>query len=120
MNRWITIFGAWSMVASPSLHAAREPKSTEVDSPEIHEDHRVTFRLVAPAASKVRLSGIQREPIEMTRSPQGLWSATVGPVSPGIYGYSFLVDGNAILDPSNPEIKPERDPNESELEIPSA
>jgi enterochelin esterase-like enzyme len=29
----------------------------------------------------------------------------------------LIVDGEAMLDPSNPEIKPERDPDESELEV---
>ena len=34
---------------------------------------------------------------------------------PGIFGYSFIVDGQSMLDP----IKPEREPDESELEVTS-
>ncbi|MEI6177003.1 MAG: alpha/beta hydrolase-fold protein [Verrucomicrobiota bacterium] len=103
-----------------TTQAAEHPGNIEVDSPEIHADRQVTFRLAAPSATKVKLRGIQHEPVKMKKDKHGVWSATVGPMAPGIYGYSFVVDGDVMLDPSNPEIKPERDPDESELEIPSS
>ena len=98
-----------------SWAAEKEP----VDSPVIRQDHRVLFRLEAPLAGKVELRGVQRQVVPMARDAHGVWSVTVGPLAPGIYGYSFLVDGEAMLDPSNPEVKPERDPDESELEVTS-
>jgi enterochelin esterase family protein len=108
---------------SSVAHGAAEKKTDEVevaDSPEIHADHRVTFRLDAPSAKDVKLRGIQNQPVQMNKDKRGVWSVQIGPIAPGIYGYSFVVDGEAMLDPSNPEIKPERDPDESELEILSA
>lgn len=88
-----------------------------ITSPEVHQDHRVIFRLLAPQANAVKLRGVQRQLIPMVKDARGLWTVTVGPIQPGIYGYSFIVDGAAMLDPSNSEIKPERDPDESELEV---
>lgn len=86
-------------------------------SPEILPDHRVIFRLEEPDAKKVMVKGIDREMIEMKRSKKGVWHVTFGPMDPGIYDYSFIVDGEQIIDPSNPEVKPERNPNTSSLEI---
>jgi len=103
----------------PQLPAvgAEKHSTKAVVSPEIHADHRVTFRLDAPNVNDVKLRGIEREQVQMEKNARGVWSVTVGPIAPGIYGYSFIVDGDATIDPSNPEIKPERDPDESELEI---
>ncbi|MDB6074709.1 MAG: putative esterase [Verrucomicrobiaceae bacterium] len=88
-----------------------------VTSPIVAADHHVEFRLEAPLAKSVKLRGVQRQVVEMKKDAKGVWFVSVGPLPPGIYGYSFIVDGEAMLDPSNPEIKPERDPDESELEV---
>lgn len=40
-------------------------------------------------------------------------------VPAGIWEYSFLIDGLNILDPHNPDIKPQRQPSKSILHIPS-
>jgi enterochelin esterase family protein len=87
------------------------------ESPEVLPDHRVTFRLEAPHATTVKLRGIQRVQIDLNKDPKGIWSTTVGPLPHGIYGYSFIVDGEPMLDPSNPLMKPERDPETSLLEV---
>ncbi len=95
----------------------RAEDAETVTSPIVAADHHVEFRLEAPLAKTVKLRGVQHQLIEMKKDAKGLWSVTVGPLAPGIYGYSFIVDGEPMLDPSNPEIKPERDPDESELEV---
>jgi enterochelin esterase family protein len=91
-----------------------------IESPDVARDHRVTFRLEAPQADKVELRGIQRTLVKLTKDTNGVWSVTVGPLAPGIYGYSFIVDGEAMLDPENPRMKPERSPETSLLEVTSA
>lgn len=103
---------------------AFSPDSTRAEtvatkSPIVLADQQVEFHLAAPLANRVKLRGINRQPIAMHKDAEGIWSALVGPLMPGIYGYSFIVDGHAVLDPSNPEIKPERAPDESELEVSS-
>lgn len=96
----------------PRAHASEPP-----ESPQILDDRRVVFRLKAPEAESVQLKGIDRTMLEMTRGRRGIWSVTVGPMDPGLYEYSFMVDDEQMIDPSNPSIKPELNPNVSLLEI---
>jgi len=63
-------------------------------SPEVQPDRRVTFRLSAPNATDVRLSGdFLKAPESLQKDEKGVWSITVGPVSPEIYGYQLSVNG---------------------------
>ena len=77
-----------------------------VVSPEVHPDHTVTFRLKSPNAKKVDVSVEGSKSISMEKGEDGVWRATSAVLLPDIYGYTFSVDGVAILDPSNPLIKP--------------
>lgn len=76
-------------------------------SPEVSDDHMVTFRLKAPEAKNVSVSGTiirglkSDEPINLTKNEDGMWSVTVGPVTPELYKYNFIVDGVRIVDPAN-------------------
>ncbi len=74
-------------------------------SPEMHTDNKVTFRLSAPKATEVTISGEWMEGFgaseKMVRDDEGVWSITVGPLAPEFYGYSFNVDGVKVLDPGN-------------------
>ena len=71
-------------------------------SPEIHQNHDVTFRLRAPQAKQVELeAGFVQNNQPMKKDENGLWSITLGPVEPDIYEYNFLVDGLQVVDPSN-------------------
>jgi enterochelin esterase-like enzyme len=106
----------WSQQANVNLdydpHRDREgliPFSAPVNSPEVHDDGRVTFRLKAPAATDVRLVGpalltalgSAGQPVPFGKGDGGLWTLTVGPVRPDMYAYHFNVDGMQIADPSN-------------------
>jgi enterochelin esterase-like enzyme len=75
-------------------------------SPEVHPDHRVTFRFRAPNAKEVFLAreGAPRQ--AMQKDEQGVWSITTDPLEPDLYGYSFVADGVGLTDPSNPLRKP--------------
>jgi enterochelin esterase family protein len=77
-----------------------------IRSPEIASDRRVTFRLSAPSATAVRLTcECLKDAVPMTKDPQGVWSATVGPIEPELYEYEFNVDGVIIPDPRNILVK---------------
>jgi enterochelin esterase-like enzyme len=80
------------------------PNDTLV-SPEIQSDHKVTFRVYAPKASEVAVGGDFGAAVKLTKDENGVWSATVGPLTPDYYSYSFTVDGVRTLDPKNPTIK---------------
>jgi enterochelin esterase-like enzyme len=86
-----------------------------VRSPEIASDNKVTFRLSAPQATSVAVSGdwggqggawgAGGPGIAMTKDANGLWSVTVGPLDSEMYGYTFLVDGARVWDPANNDLK---------------
>ncbi|MEO6244759.1 MAG: alpha/beta hydrolase-fold protein [Opitutaceae bacterium] len=103
----------------PPAAARRGPQAAPVISPEIAGDRKVTFRLRAPSAKAVTVSGqMTRGATTLVKDASGLWSATVGPLEPGIYEYSLNVDGIAMIDPGNRDIKPMGAPRTSILEIP--
>jgi enterochelin esterase family protein len=90
-----------------------------VVSPELQPDRKVTFRLRAPSARRVEVAGeIPGSPVAMSKDQEGVWSATIGPVAAELYGYSFVVDGVRMSDPSNGVTKPMRSPTTSVLEVP--
>ncbi|WP_414663174.1 alpha/beta hydrolase-fold protein [Horticoccus sp. 23ND18S-11] len=111
------------LAAQPAAPVAQRPAARPapvppVVSPELHSDGRVTFRLRAPKATVVTVSGqFQKGPAAMVKDDTGLWSVTVGPIPSDLYEYSFNVDGVSMIDPGNPAIKPMRNPRTSILEI---
>ena len=76
-----------------------------IDSPSVAADRHVTFRLRAPEAKSVTVTGDFGSDATMTRGDDGVWSATIGPLDPDEYVYSFVVDGVRIVDPSNAQVK---------------
>src|SRR5206468_5003283 len=75
-------------------------------SPEVSDDHHVTFRVMAPQAKEVTLTGDWLgTPAKLEKDGRGVWSVTLGPFEPSIYIYSFNIDGVAVPDPVNPRIK---------------
>jgi enterochelin esterase-like enzyme len=76
-----------------------------VTSPEVATDRRVTFRLLAPEAKAVTVSGDFGSDAGMRKGEDGVWSATVGPLDPEMYVYYFTVDGVRLTDPNNPQVK---------------
>lgn len=89
---------AWAQNA-PGRGGAR---AAAVKSPEVSRDGRVTFRLRAPNAKEVTVSGGVIQRLAMQKDEQGVWSVTTEPLEPEIYEYSFNVDGLTIPDPHNP------------------
>ena len=82
--------------------AVEAPVVRAVRSPEILPDNRVTFRIAAPGATEVAVSGEWQDgSTPMTKDQQGVWSVTVGPLKPDMYAYSFLVNGVRAMDPQN-------------------
>jgi len=81
-------------------------QSGAVRSPEISTDRHVTFRIQAPNAQAVTVSGeFMRGSKPLERDARGVWSVTLGPVEPEIYNYTFTVDGVKMIDPNNPNVK---------------
>jgi len=84
------------------------PFSAPLNSPDVRDDHTVVFRLRAPEAKEVKLTGALltalgagREGIPFTLGENGIWTLIVGPLEPDMYAYHFNVDGIKMTDPSN-------------------
>ena len=85
------------------------PFGANVISPEVRDDRTVTFRVKAPDARSVALTGGPvllaigkgTNPLPFEKGADGVWTLTVGPLKPNMYVYRFLVDGVAIVDPNN-------------------
>ena len=90
--------------------------SPQLISPEVNADKTVTFRLKAPDAEKVQVTG-DFLPVRKIQTPygesdgpgvadlkknsEGVWEFTTAPLSPELYSYTFLVDNLKMTDPSN-------------------
>jgi enterochelin esterase family protein len=88
-----------------------------ITSPEINPNNTVTFRLKAPKAVKVQITGdflptqkVETQygtfdmpgSVDLKESKDGLWEYTTPePLKPELYSYSFTVDGLKTTDPNN-------------------
>ncbi len=88
-------------------------------SPEVSSDSRVTFRFPDPSATKVllQLEGTADQ-IPMRKDDNGIWSLTTDRLEPDYYGYSFVADGVALIDPANPLLKPNLHGTQSMVRVP--
>jgi len=103
------VIGVTAVPAAVGLALAQEPGARRtgatITSPDIGSDRRVTFRLRAPEAKAVSVSGDFGADTEMRKGEDGVWTATVGPLDPEMYVYFFTVDGVRLTDPNNPQVK---------------
>lgn len=80
-------------------------KVPKVISPEILQDNSVIFRLYAPEANNITISGewmIGNTTNEkLIKSEDGIWTIKTAPLKSELYVYSFNVDGIRALDPNN-------------------
>ena len=74
-----------------------------LSSPQINPDRTVTFRLKAPGANEVKVTGdfLQGRNGEMKKDTAGVWTFTSEAIAPELYRYNYVVDGMTIADPSN-------------------
>jgi len=89
-----------------------------VISPEVHSNNTVTFRFRDPNAKEVFLAREGAPRIPMQKDDTGLWSVTTDPLEPDLYGYSFVADGVALIDPNNSLMKPNLLNAQSEVHVP--
>src|SRR4030095_2556850 len=102
MYRFIafTCIGLVGFLTSARVTAQDPPV---IQSPEVRVDKTVVFRLWAPKAADVQLSGDwmgTQPPVALSKNDQGIWTSTTSPLEPGIYTYAFLVDGVRAPDPA--------------------
>lgn len=122
LHACLTVFGLLATCLAPAQQANVNldynpqkntenlvPFSAPLNSPDVHDDRRVTFRLRASAAKEVRLTGVAlltalgrtNQPALFTKGEDGIWTLTVGPLRPDMYAYHLNVDGVQMADPNN-------------------
>jgi enterochelin esterase-like enzyme len=81
---------------------ATPPPPPPLQTHEVHADHTITFRFLAPTAKSVEL-GLDAflKPLPMTKDARGVWSVTTPVMPPEYYNYRFIDDGVDELDPLN-------------------
>lgn len=83
------------------------PFMAGLNSPEVTDDHMVIFKVKAPDAREILLSGNillglkASKPVPFTKGDDGIWTLKVGPIEPEIYYYKLIIDGVSVDDPSN-------------------
>jgi len=102
--------------ARPAAAAAAAPAARpafrmppRILSPEILPDNKVTFRVYAKDAAKITVSGEWQAGFgaseALVKNDTGLFSLTVGPLTPELYGYTFTVDGVRTIDQNNVQVR---------------
>jgi len=101
---------------------AQQRRTARLISPVVQEDNTVIFRLLAPQATEVTLSGnwmpSSGNQVELTKGDSGVWSFQTTILPPEIYTYSFQVNGVKTLDPSNSQVVRDGTRFESMLIVP--
>lgn len=104
MPRASFVLAALALVA-PAVAHPQSPPPPPIVSPQVLPDRHVVFRLRAPKAAEIVLTGDwmgpREQPAALTRDADGVWSVAVGPLEPNVYQYSYLVDGVRAIDPAN-------------------
>lgn len=85
--------------------AAAPPPPAPLQTHQVHADHTITFRLLAPAAKSVVLSmDAFAKGMPMSKGADGVWSVTTPVLPAEYYNYHFTVDGRDMLDPLNDHV----------------
>lgn len=149
---WLAVLVLHSSLAlaqpapTPTRPGPFGPRGPVVVSPELLPDGRVTFRVLAPNASKATVTGevaggmvadpnaappappapgagpvpfAMPQPIEMVKGQEGVWSVTTPrAVKPGAWRYAFNVDGATVVDSRNVRTSPSQTQVQSLLVVP--
>ena len=125
MSSLVLILGYADIAAQNNATPPARPmfrRGMVIVSPEIKTDNTVTFRLFAPKATEVTMSGEWMSgfgaSMPLAKNDTGLWTLTVGPLNPELYGYTFSVDGVRMTDPNNVQVRRDGSRYESFLIIP--
>ena len=122
----MVIIAVLAVFALTCTAPAQPPRSRgpRVVSPEVAADRHVMFRILAPKAEEVLLTGSDIPGVgqgaAMTKDPNGVWEVTLGPIESGAYRYNFNVDGVSVIDPRNPTTSESNNNTWSMVYVPGA
>lgn len=105
--RKIILFTIWLLFTCVAMFGQQALWSEQdIVSPEIHDDNTVTFRLNAPKAITVEITGDFLSDVSgiaaLKKNKDGIWEYTTPkPLESELYSYSFVVNGLEMTDPNN-------------------
>ena len=122
----VLLYALTALPQPPAAGRGRNPRGgPAIVSPQLESDGRVTFRISAPQASAVSVTGdvgqglvapdnnVEKSPtggspaVVMQKGADGIWSgSTVRAVKPGAWRYLFQVDGVTTVDSRNVHTSP--------------
>ena len=110
MKKHFLLIGAILMLLNISTEAQQALfGGQEIISPEVNKNNTVTFRVNAPNAKEVKLSGDWMPAegwtpgsVPIQKNDSGIWEYTTDVLEPELYSYSFSIDGFKTTDPNNP------------------
>lgn len=119
------LLGLFLLLPEPAHSQAPGGFRVQVISPEVSADRTVTFRVLAPRAEAVSLTGdlpttAFRQSKSLSKGTNGVWESTVGPLAPGAYRYSFNIDNVTVIDPRNPKTSESNENTWSLVHVPGA
>jgi enterochelin esterase family protein len=130
------LFFLWTAAALAQPPGPGRARGPVVVSPQIESDGRVTFRILAPQATTVTVTGdigqglmasADAPPagrggtpaVTMAKGENGVWTGTtIRAVKPGAWRYLFNVDGVTTVDPRNVKVSPNQTQVQSILYVP--
>lgn len=97
------------LLFSTTIATAQPFRGTPTPNDTLHSvrvlsGNQVTLSLYAPKATAVTVTGdflSEYKPLALTKAENGVWSVTMGPLTPDVYTYDFTVDGVKTFDPKN-------------------
>jgi enterochelin esterase-like enzyme len=111
----VFLFSIYAAGQQPTTPAATPPARPQFRMPprilsaEILPDNKVTFRVYAKNAAKITVSGEWQAGFnaseDLVKGDTGMFTLTVGPLKPELYGYTINVDGVSTIDPNNIQVR---------------
>lgn len=99
MNKLILTYSI--LLLSVCLQAQNNAR---IISPDVQPDNTVIFRMKAPGAYSVQLTGsfaVNFKPVPMVKNDSGIYEVKIGPLASDMYEYRFILDSMMVLDPNN-------------------
>lgn len=129
LRKLFAIVTAVSLIAVAGSQAFAQGKGEKdrapLRSPVVHDDGSVTVSLIAPKAEAVSIASgelqtlLGADTLKLAKNDDGVWTATIGPLEPGIYDYGLNVDGLRITDPLSTHVMGNRTGSRGYLDVPS-
>lgn len=101
MLRRITILASALLLSAAAFAQQSLWDISDFETVTVNPDKSVTFKLKAPKAVKVQVTGDFMEgAADLAEGKDGIWEYTTAPLESELYNFRFFVDGLAFNDPS--------------------